>query len=65
MAFFLYFIMEKDFYTVLSLFFQTCHTDVEKEVLDLLQKSLKLCDVEHPGARQIVYTYRSGLIHQR
>ncbi|XP_061388075.1 erythroid differentiation-related factor 1 [Musca vetustissima] len=44
---------------------ETCRVDLEKEVLDLLQKSLKLCDVEHPGARQVVYTYRSGLIHQR
>ncbi|XP_013110135.2 erythroid differentiation-related factor 1 [Stomoxys calcitrans] len=44
---------------------EACRIDLEKEVLDLLQKSLKLCDVEHPGSRQIVYTYRSGLIHQR
>ncbi|XP_075164289.1 erythroid differentiation-related factor 1 [Haematobia irritans] len=44
---------------------ETCRSDLEKEVLDLLQKSLKLCDIEHPGSRQIIYTYRSGLIHQR
>ncbi|KNC34701.1 hypothetical protein FF38_09133 [Lucilia cuprina] len=44
---------------------QVCRNDLEKEVLDLLQKSLKLCDVEHPGSRQILYTYRSGLIHKR
>ncbi|XP_067646541.1 erythroid differentiation-related factor 1 [Eurosta solidaginis] len=39
--------------------------ELEKEVLDLLQKSLKLCDLDHPGSRQILYTYRSGLIHKR
>ncbi|XP_065360485.1 erythroid differentiation-related factor 1 [Calliphora vicina] len=44
---------------------QVCRNDLEKEVSDLLQKSLKLCDVEHPGSRQILYTYRSGLIHKR
>ncbi|KAM7356540.1 erythroid differentiation-related factor 1 [Cochliomyia hominivorax] len=44
---------------------EVCRSDLEKEVLDLLQKSLKLCDVEHPGSRQILYTYRSGLIHKR
>uniref|UniRef100_A0A1A9URR3 Erythroid differentiation-related factor 1 n=1 Tax=Glossina austeni TaxID=7395 RepID=A0A1A9URR3_GLOAU len=39
--------------------------DLEKEVLNLLQKSLKFCDVDHPGTRQVLYTYRSGLIHKR
>ncbi|XP_055390389.1 erythroid differentiation-related factor 1 isoform X2 [Condylostylus longicornis] len=39
--------------------------EVEKEIVELLQKSLKLCDTEHPGSRQVLYTYRSGLIHQR
>ncbi|XP_037935160.1 erythroid differentiation-related factor 1-like isoform X1 [Teleopsis dalmanni] len=43
----------------------TTQLDLEKEVLELLQKSLKLCDVEHAGSRQILYTYRSGLIHKR
>ncbi|EDW73295.1 uncharacterized protein Dwil_GK16732 [Drosophila willistoni] len=36
-----------------------------KEVLELLQKSLRLCDVEHAGARQVLYSFRSGLIHRR
>lgn len=39
--------------------------EASKEVLDLLQKSLKLCDVEHAGARQVLYSFRSGLIHKR
>ncbi|XP_030372476.1 erythroid differentiation-related factor 1 [Scaptodrosophila lebanonensis] len=39
--------------------------EASKEVLELLQKSLQLCDVEHAGARQILYTFRSGLIHKR
>ncbi|XP_036343798.1 erythroid differentiation-related factor 1-like isoform X1 [Rhagoletis pomonella] len=44
---------------------EATRAEIEKEVLDLLQKSLKLCDLEHPGSRQILYTYRSGLIHKR
>lgn len=44
---------------------QAMIADLEKEVLNLLQKSLKFCDVEHPGTRQVLYTYRSGLIHKR
>ncbi|XP_054731680.1 erythroid differentiation-related factor 1 [Anastrepha obliqua] len=44
---------------------EATRSELEKEVLDLLQKSLKLCDLEHPGSRQILYTYRSGLIHKR
>ncbi|XP_055843680.1 erythroid differentiation-related factor 1 [Episyrphus balteatus] len=39
--------------------------ELEKEVIDLLQKSLKLCDTETPGAKQILYTYRSGVLHKR
>ncbi|XP_062135487.1 erythroid differentiation-related factor 1 [Drosophila sulfurigaster albostrigata] len=39
--------------------------EASKEVLDLLQKSLRLCDVEHAGARQVLYSFRSGLIHKR
>ncbi|XP_017096079.2 erythroid differentiation-related factor 1 [Drosophila bipectinata] len=39
--------------------------EASKEVLELLQKSLKLCDVEHAGARQVLYSFRSGLIHKR
>ncbi|XP_039487496.1 erythroid differentiation-related factor 1 [Drosophila santomea] len=39
--------------------------DASKEVLELLQKSLRLCDVEHAGARQVLYSFRSGLIHKR
>ncbi|KAH8415705.1 hypothetical protein KR222_010436, partial [Zaprionus bogoriensis] len=39
--------------------------EASKEVIDLLQKSLKLCDVEHAGARQVLYSFRSGLIHKR
>lgn len=40
-------------------------SELEKEVIDLLQKSLKLCDTETPGAKQILYTYRSGVLHKR
>ncbi|KAH8286517.1 hypothetical protein KR054_010593, partial [Drosophila jambulina] len=44
---------------------KTSLAEASKEVLELLQKSLKLCDVEHPGARQVLYSFRSGLIHKR
>ncbi|KAH8301127.1 hypothetical protein KR018_002623, partial [Drosophila ironensis] len=44
---------------------KTSLVEASKEVLDLLQKSLKLCDVEHTGARQVLYSFRSGLIHKR
>lgn len=44
---------------------EATRAELEKQVLDLLQKSLKLCDLEHTGSRQILYTYRSGLIHKR
>ncbi|XP_030572363.1 erythroid differentiation-related factor 1 [Drosophila novamexicana] len=39
--------------------------EASKEVLELLQKSLRLCDVDHAGARQVLYSFRSGLIHKR
>ncbi|EDV96236.1 GH15321 [Drosophila grimshawi] len=39
--------------------------EASKEVIDLLQKSLRLCDVDHAGARQVLYSFRSGLIHKR
>ncbi|XP_039964741.1 erythroid differentiation-related factor 1 [Bactrocera tryoni] len=44
---------------------EATRAELEKQVLDMLQKSLKLCDLEHTGSRQILYTYRSGLIHKR
>ncbi|XP_017136606.1 erythroid differentiation-related factor 1 [Drosophila miranda] len=39
--------------------------EASKEVLELLQKALRLCDVEHSGARQVLYSFRAGLIHKR
>ncbi|XP_004525344.1 erythroid differentiation-related factor 1 [Ceratitis capitata] len=44
---------------------EATRAEVEKQVLDLLQKSLKLCDYKQIGSRQVLYTYRAGLIHKR
>lgn len=39
--------------------------DIEIEVVDLLKKALKLCDVETSSSKQILYVYRSALINHR
>lgn len=42
-----------------------CREEAEKQVLDFLCKSLKYCDLEMSGGRQVVYQYRAAVIHQR
>lgn len=43
-----------------------CNTDdIEKEVLEMLMKALKLCDLETNSSRQVLYSFRAGLIHRR
>ncbi|KAG5681673.1 hypothetical protein PVAND_011087 [Polypedilum vanderplanki] len=39
--------------------------DLERDVLDILMKALKLCDTESNSSRQELYIFRAGLIHQR
>jgi hypothetical protein len=39
--------------------------DLERDVLEMLMKALKLCDLETPGARQVLYCFRAGLIYHR
>lgn len=39
--------------------------EVEREVVDFLQKALKYCDLETPGPRQLVYQFRAASIHHR
>lgn len=39
--------------------------EVDQEIIDLLLGSLKLCDTETMGAKQIMYTIRSGLIYHK
>lgn len=36
-----------------------------REVMDLLTKALKHCDVKTPGARQPLYQYRAAVIYMR
>lgn len=39
--------------------------ELEREVLAMLMKALKLCDLETNGSRQVLYCFRAGLIHHR
>lgn len=39
--------------------------ELEREVLEMLMKALKLCDLETNSARQVLYCFRGGLIHHR
>jgi len=39
--------------------------EAEKQVTEYLTKSLKYCDLEMSGPRQVVYQYRAAVIHQR
>lgn len=39
--------------------------EFDQEIIDLLMGSLKLCDTESMGPRQIMYTIRSGLIYHK
>lgn len=39
--------------------------EIDQEIIDLLMGSLKLCDTESMGPRQIMYTIRSGLIYHK
>ena len=39
--------------------------ETEKQVTEYFLKSLKYCDVEMSGPRQVVYQYRAAVIHQR
>jgi hypothetical protein len=38
---------------------------MEREVVDILQKALKHCDVDTPGPRQPVYQFRAAIIQHR
>lgn len=39
--------------------------ELEREVVDTLQKALKHCDVDTPGSRQPVYQFRAATIQHR
>lgn len=39
--------------------------DFAREVVDLLTKALKYCDVKNSGARQPLYQYRAAVIYMR
>jgi hypothetical protein len=39
--------------------------ELERDVLEMLMKALKLCDLETSSARQVLYCFRAGLIHHR
>lgn len=39
--------------------------ELEREVVDTLQKALKHCDVDTPGTRQPVYQFRVAIIQHR
>lgn len=39
--------------------------EVEQEVVEMLQKALKICDQENNGPRQVLYLFRAALIHHR
>lgn len=39
--------------------------ELERDVLDMLLKALKLCDLETNSSRQVLYCFRAGLIHHR
>lgn len=39
--------------------------DLEREVLEMLMKALKLCDLETNSSRQVLYCFRAGLIYHR
>ncbi|KAK7080720.1 Erythroid differentiation-related factor 1 [Halocaridina rubra] len=40
-------------------------SDLSREVVDMLSKALKHCDVKAAGARQPLYQYRAAVIHMR
>lgn len=37
----------------------------EREAIEMLQKALKLCDLDKDNPRQVLYSFRAGLIHHR
>lgn len=39
--------------------------ELERDVLDMLMKALKLCDLETNSSRQVLYCFRAGLIYHR
>lgn len=39
--------------------------ELERDVLEMLMKALKLCDLETNSPRQVLYCFRAGLIHHR
>lgn len=47
------------------LFVYSQNDEFDQEIIELLMGSLKLCDTESMGPRQIMYTIRSGLIYHK
>lgn len=39
--------------------------DAEQEIIELLLRSLKMCDTETVGERQVLYAFRQALVYQR
>uniref|UniRef100_A0A1Q3F018 Erythroid differentiation-related factor 1 n=1 Tax=Culex tarsalis TaxID=7177 RepID=A0A1Q3F018_CULTA len=39
--------------------------ELEQEVVEMLQRALKICDQEQTGPRQVLYSFRAALIHHR
>lgn len=48
-----------------SILFHSQNDEIDQEIIELLLGSLKLCDTETPGPKQIVYTIRTGLIYHK
>lgn len=49
---------------LMKLLFQS-EEEMEREVIEMLQKALKYCDLETPGSRQPVYQFRAANIQHR
>ncbi|XP_052868553.1 erythroid differentiation-related factor 1 [Anopheles cruzii] len=39
--------------------------EIEQEVVEMLQRALKLCDQDNSGPKQVLYSFRAALIHHR
>lgn len=56
----------KQYYYILDVYIvlQT-EDELEREVVEILQKALKYCDTETPGPRQPIYQFRAATIQHR
>ena len=49
---------------VFLLFFQN-EPNLEQEIIETLMNALKLCDTDTQGDRQLLYTFRKGMVYHR